>query len=94
MPNKPIIGIRQLVPILVVDALFMAAIIGVMMAGTGRQPYIGGLTLLETLLIAFVVVSAWLTYATIVRPMRRAQAARKAGVEENVRDSSSRRWER
>ena len=93
MSSKPIIGIRQLVPILVVDALFMAAIVGVMLAGTGHRPYVGGLTLLETLLIAFVVVSAWLTYATIVRPMRRAQAARQAGVDENVRDSSSRRWE-
>ena len=94
MPNKPIIGIRQLVPMLVVDAVFVVALVMAVTTDAGQRPYVGGLTLLETLLVAFVIVSAAMTYWTIVRPMRRAQAARKAGVDENVRESSSRRWER
>ena len=78
MPDKPIIGIRQLAPILVVDALFIVGIVASIMTGAGQRPYVGEMTLLQTLLIAFGIVSAVLTYWCIVRPMRRAQAARQS----------------
>ena len=78
MPTTPVIGIRQLVPVLVVDAIFLVAIVAVLMSGIGSRPYIGELTVLHTLLVAFALTSLAVLHWTVIRPIRRAQQARRA----------------
>lgn len=77
-PAKPVIGIRQLIPVLVVDAVFVVAIVAVILGDVAHRPYVGSLTLLQTLLLAFGLVSLAVLHFTVMRPLMREQAARRA----------------
>ena len=71
-PRKP--GLRRLWPILVVDAVFLVAIVATVRSGTGSEPAIGPFSRMEALGIGFALASALATVLMVVLSKRGARA--------------------
>ena len=72
-PTKP--DFRRTLPILVVDGVFVIAIVAAILTGRADRPVLGDFTLLHVLFAALFVASGAVTFFMLVLPAIRAKRA-------------------